>query len=339
MRVFKTSIPKPIFNHVVNKISTSEYVAIKVGTADADRAAAAVTGSRAADEASMVPAAIDQFSIAGLNGTHPCLVTFPANCSLSDSREASRRFLFHLDVVRSLCAQLTMTVCFIHSEGYAYEHLYLGILLPQLPSSPNNLSVKQMYAKFGAPKREPIVSTDEKLTPVSGILSYAVPPAWLGMASDEVALSEAKLLLSDFDLALRPSDKFCLKPQTPLRMPAPEAFFELTTPLSFPSDIWSIGCVIFELLGHRSLIDESLASSDEITAQQAQLQGPMLPEWCNHWEERSKWFDDVGRPLGDECIVWSWDRWFEELREEEKAALLDLLRWMLAWKPKERPSA
>ncbi len=59
---------------------TSKYVAIKVSTADADSreadilsnlaiAAAAVTGSPAADKASMLPPAIDRFCIAGPNGT------------------------------------------------------------------------------------------------------------------------------------------------------------------------------------------------------------------------------------------------------------------------------
>ncbi|KAI0532021.1 kinase-like protein [Xylaria digitata] len=240
---------------------TLKYAAVKVGTADAD-----MTGSPAADKASMVPPAIDRFCITGPNGTHPCFVTSPASCSLRDSKAASDWCLFQLDITRSLCAQLAMAVCFIHSEGYAH-----------------------------------------------GGACY----------------------FSDFGVAFRPSDKSCFESQTPLRMRAPEAFFEPTTLLSFPTDIWSLGCAIFELLGHRSLIDGSLAPPDEITTQQVHL-----------------WFDDAGRPLGDECDIWSWDRrfeeWLQELRrysgmdvigEEEKAALLDLLHWMLAWKPEERPSA
>ncbi|KAI1427203.1 kinase-like domain-containing protein [Xylaria sp. FL1777] len=345
---------------------TSKYVAVKVGTADADSGeadilsklairAAAVTGRPVVDKVSIVPPAIDRFCIAGPNGAHPCFVTSPASCSLSDSKEISGLYLFQLDVARSLCAQLAMAICFIHSEGYAHgvpSDLHLGNLLLQLPSSLNDLSVKQLYAKFGAPRREPICRTDGKPIPVSGVPSYAVSPAQLGIASDKVALSDAKLLLSDFGVAFRPSDKSCFESHTPLRMRAPEAFFEPTTPLSFPSDIWSLGCAIFELLGHRSLIDSSLAPPDEITAQQVYLQGLMPSEWLNRWEERSKWFDDAGRPLVNECDVWSWNRrfdeWLQELRqhwgletigEEEKAALLDLLRWMLSWKPEERPSA
>ncbi|KAI1345910.1 kinase-like domain-containing protein [Xylaria sp. FL0043] len=329
----------------------TKYVAIKVGTADADireidilsKLASAVTGSPDADMASMLLPAIDQFCIVGPNGNHPCFVTSPASCSLADSKEACNWSLFQLDVARSLCAQLAMAVCFIHSEGYAYGDLHLGNLLLQLPSSLNDLSVEQLYAKFGAPKCEPITRTDGMSTPISGVPSYSVLPAWLGIASDKVGLSEANLLLSDFGVAFRPSDKSCFESHTPLRMRAPEARFEPTTHLSFSSDIWSLGCVIFELLGHRPLIEDCLVTPDEITAQQVSLQGLTPSDWLDRWGKRSTFFDDAGRPLCPEYDIWSWDRrfeeWLQELRRycgmdvigvEEKVALLDLLRWMHA---------
>lgn len=228
--------------------------------------------------------------------------------------------------------------------------LHLSNLLLHLPSSLDDLSIQQLYEKFGAPERIPVVRTDGSPIP-PGVPAYAVPPVWLGIASDKIRL-DAELLLSDFGVAFRPSEKSCFTSQTPLRMRAPEATFEPTTPLSFPSDIWSFGCAIFELLGHRPLIEEFLAAPDEITAQQVELQGFMPPEWLSHWEKRSKWFDETGRSLVDECDQWSWDRRFEEfvqelrrysgmdtIGEDEKTALLDLLRWMLAWKPEARPTA
>ncbi|KAI1281383.1 kinase-like domain-containing protein [Xylaria sp. FL0933] len=327
---------------------TSKYVAIKVGTADADireidilsKLALAGTASPAADKASMVLPAIDRFCIAGPNGTHPCFVTSPASCSIEDSKEACNWSLFQLDVARSLCAQLAMAICFIHSEGYAHGDLHLGNLLLQLPSSLNDLSVEQLYAKFGAPECELITRTDGMPTPISGVPSYAV------------ALSEANLPLSDFGVAFRPSDKSCFESHTPLTMRTPEARFEPTTPLSFPSGIWSLSCAIFELLGHRSLIEGSFVTPDEITAQQVSLQSLMPSDWLVRWEKRSTFFDDAGRPLCPEYGIWSWDRrfeeWLQELRrycgmdvigEDEKVALPDLLRWVLAWKPEKRPSA
>lgn len=108
---------------------TSKYVAIKVGTADADRREADIlsqltTGvaacSHAADKASMIAMAVDRFIFDGPNGTHPCFVTVPARCSLMDAKEASDPRLFQLDVARSLAAQLAMAVSLVHSQGYAH---------------------------------------------------------------------------------------------------------------------------------------------------------------------------------------------------------------------------
>lgn len=213
--------------------------------------------------------------------------------------------------------------------------------------------MEQLYANFGAPEPEPVVRLDGKpISSAAGIPSYAVPPVWLGMVSDEITLNEAKLLLGDFGVAFRPSDKSRFESYTPLVIRPPEAFFEPMTPLSFASDIWSLGCTIFELLAHRSLIDGILAPQDEITAQQVHLQGPPPSEWWDNWEQRSKWFDETGRPLSNECDIWTWDRRFEQwvqdprqscgmgvISEEEKAALFELLHWMLAWRPTERPNA
>ncbi|KAK0614608.1 kinase-like domain-containing protein [Immersiella caudata] len=271
---------------------TSEYVAVKVGTADADKREADIlsqispgitaTGSEAA---STLPLALDRFFIDGPNGTHPCLAIVPARCSLRDAKEASDWRLFQLNVARSLAAQLVMAVFHVHSQGFAHGDLHLGI------------------------------------------------------TGDELTLGEAKFLLIDFGVAFRPSDESRFQSYTPLVLRPPEAFFEPTTPLSFTSDIWSLSCAIFELLGHRPLVDGIIAPQDDITAQQEK------------WVLRAKWFDATGKPLSNERDIWSWDRRFDEwvnglrpswgaevVKGDEKAALLELLRWMLAWRPCERPS-
>ncbi|KAK8043907.1 CMGC/SRPK protein kinase [Apiospora phragmitis] len=164
--------------------------------------------------------------------------------------------------------------------------------------------------------------------------------------------SEDSLPLTDFGVAFRPDDKSRFESYTPLVLRPPEAFFEPTTPLTYASDIWSLGCVIFELLAHRSLIDGFLAPQDEIiTAQQVELQGLMPPEWWEKWEKRPKWYDNTGKPLTDKSEIWPWERRFEEwvqsprntkkmgtILEDEWDALLKLLKRMLAWRPSERPN-
>ncbi|KAK2924899.1 hypothetical protein FoTM2_015177 [Fusarium oxysporum f. sp. vasinfectum] len=131
----------------------------------------------------------------------------------------------------------------------AMTDLHLGNLLLRLPASLNNLSIDQLYAKFGAPKLKPIARLD----------------------GDDISLCDAKLLLSDFGVAFRPADKTKCESNAPLVVRPPESYFEPTKPLTFESGIWSLSCLIFELFAHRSLIDGIIAPQDDITAQQVHL--------------------------------------------------------------------
>lgn len=350
---------------------TSKFVAVKVCTAESENREVDILselsipttkGPKVASDkynkSSMIPTLLDRFSIDGPNGTHLCLVTAPARCSLRESKEESRWRLFQLSAARSLAAQLVLAVSFVHSRGYAHGDLHFGNILLKLPSSLNNLSVSELYTKFGEPDPEPIVRLNAQNQPdtsspklEAGVPSHAIPPIWLGIASDALPLNEAQILLTDFGTAFRPSEKSRFESYTPLIIRPPEAYFEPTTPLSFPSDIWSLACVIFELFAHRSLIDGYfLPTQDDITAQQVHLQGPMPDEWWGKFENREEWFDEDGTSRSKEGDVWGWDKtfdkWVQEPRadrgmevigQEERLALLEMLQSMLTWRPSERP--
>lgn len=164
---------------------------------------------------------------------------------------------------------------------------------------------------------------------------------------DGIALGDAMLTVSDFGVAFRPEDKSRLASYTPLALRPPEAFFEVTTPLSFASDVWSLGCVLFELFASCSLFE---GSKDAITAQQVDIQGPMPPAWREKWGARQlKWYDEECRLLRGSFDPYTWterfqdwvqdprlERRWETLAEDELDALIELLRCMLAWSPSER---
>ncbi|KAF5976316.1 kinase domain-containing protein [Fusarium coicis] len=305
---------------------SSTYVAVKVGTSDADKDEVDILSKleMADTDETMIPQVLDSFIVKGPNGSHPCLVTTPARY-----------------VARSLAVQVIKAVAHVHSRGYAHG------------ASLNNLTIDQLHEKFGAPILEPIVPLDGSIEPLpAGVPSHAVLPAWLGLPSDGISLCDAKLLLSDFGVAFRPADKTKCKSNAPLVVRPLESYFEPTKPLTFESYIWSLSCLIFELFAHRSLIDGIIAPQDDITAQQVHLLGIPPPEWWDKWDKRSKWFDSKGQALSNERDIRSWDRrftqWMQEprksedmetLNSEEAAALLDLLRRMLAWKPENRPQA
>lgn len=231
--------------------------------------------------------------------------------------------------------------------------LHLGNIFLRLPSPLDKLSIQRLYTQYGEPEREPAICLGTIAAPKNpGVPSYVVPAMWLGTQSNRLTLSEAKLVLGDFGVAFRPSDQSLTVSYTPLVYRPPEAYFGPITPLTLASDIWSLGCVFFELLAHRSLIDGLfMVREDEITAQQVELQGPMPTEWWVAWEKRAKWYDDAGNPLSNASDVWSWERRFEQwvqnprqakgmetIGEDERDALFRLLRWMLSWRPSERPN-
>lgn len=68
----------------------------------------------------MMPSLLDSFSINGPHGTHTCIVTALARCTLDQAREASWGQPFRLDVARSLAAQLAIAVAYLHEKGIVH---------------------------------------------------------------------------------------------------------------------------------------------------------------------------------------------------------------------------
>ncbi|TWU77263.1 hypothetical protein ED733_003206 [Metarhizium rileyi] len=331
--------------------------AIKVGTADSDHREVDVL-SRITDPAlecksrgkPLLPTVLDRFSVGGPNGMHFCIATCPARCSLADTKEASNSGLFQLQVARALAAQLAMAVARTHEQKYVHGDLHLGNILLHLPSSLDHLSEEQLYDKFGAPEPEPVIRLDGK-PPSLNAPSYAISPVWLGEPSENVVLSDAKLLLIDFGVAFQPWEGLRLHSYTPLEIRPPEARFEPTTGLSFASDIWSLACTIWAILGQRSLFDSLLATQDDITCEQVDALGSLPLEWWERWAARTTKFAKPRQPVEGRS-VWSWNQRFEdsiqEPRREKGMAALDvkerdaffaMMQWMLKFRPNDRPTA
>lgn len=228
-----------------------------------------------------------------------------------------------------------------------FTDIHLGNALLRLPSDFQTLSGEDIRIKYDAPEPEPITRADGKPLAV-GVPSHATPAIWLGADSEGIAFSEAKLLLSDFGTAFSPQKEARFNSFTPWMIQPPEARFEPSKPLSFPSDIWGLGFAVWAIFGQRPLHDSFLLSRDDALADQVDALGSLPPEWWKRWEARSKRFTDDGRPK-DGRSVWTWDARFEDsiqeprrregmelVQDEEKAALYELVRGMLHYRPEDR---
>ncbi|GAQ35826.1 hypothetical protein AtubIFM56815_002976 [Aspergillus tubingensis] len=331
------------------------YVAVKVGIANslphetkiwrALSAPASVPSSVRAGLDS-IPVPLDEFEVTGPNGTHPCYTTTPARCNL---REVSFSRLFPLDVARALSGGLILAVAYMHSQGYVHGDIHLRNILVKLPASFDSLSTEKFYEQYGNPETVSITQRNGGSLPPH-IPPKAVLPLYLGKKAEESTLQDAQVLLSDFGEAFSPvssprSGEYC---HTPVPYCPPEALFEPQAPLSYPADIWSLATAVWEILGMKAIFSTE-APEDEVTSQQIDVLGPMPQTWYSAWEERSYFFNEDGRPVEGREVWPVLDLTFEQgVREyrrqgrvgdfgdDETAAILELMRGMLRFKPKER---
>lgn len=235
-------------------------------------------------------------------------------------------------------------------------------MLVRLPSTFDELSVQEFSKRFGKPDTVSITRVDEKpLTP--NVPAQAVVPLYLGKKAQDFTLTDARgLILSDFGEAFSPTTEQRLGRDcnTPLAKRAPEALFEPDKPLSFSSDIWSLGTAIWEILGMKFIFSEA-ETQDEIVAQQIDVLGTHnFPEpWRKQWERRDGERRDEEETFGSDSIprrqigdreTWpSLENAFEQFvqkyrrklevgtfEEEETQAILKLMRSMLRFRPEER---
>ncbi|KAF3057466.1 Serine/threonine-protein kinase spk-1 [Daldinia childiae] len=331
------------------------YVAVKVSVADSlpneiNILRALSSSSVVNHGCDLVPSLLDEFEVHGPNGIHRCYVMTPARCDL---REISYSRLFPLEVARALCYGLTLAVAYIHSRGYIHGDIHLRNVLLKLPSSFDRLSISEFYEEYGDPETVPVVRCDGKELPPN-VPAMVIMPLCLGEGAEKLPISDARVLLSDFGESFTPMSEVrrgesCC---TPIAMRPPEARFEPKAPLSYSADIWSLAVAIWEILGMKAIFNGEFATVNYVTSQQIDVLGPMPLKWWECWEERAQYFDENKHPKNGRYIWPPINDAFEEdvqkyrrkhgvgeFDREEAEAIIYLMRRMLVFRPKERPSA
>jgi serine/threonine-protein kinase SRPK3 len=160
-----------------------------------------------------------------------------------------------------------------------------------------------------------------------------------------VSLIEAEIFLSCFGESFVPA---VTQGYVPNIFVPPEVYFLPQEPTSsFSSDIWSLACAIWAIISLRTLFQ---APTDKIIVEHVEPFGKLPPEWWQKWDNWLEWFNEKGVGInGDNTSLEELfesdvqmprrEAGMEEVGEEEKAALLDMLKAMMAFKPGERVTA
>ena len=219
--------------------------------------------------------------------------------------------------------------------------------------------VEQLRARTGQPAKEH-VACEDGLPLDPGVPSEVVIPIWLGIDSDKVTLQDAFITIADFGEAFDPWRTKQYTSHAPLLIAPPESRFadaaDLDEPLSFPADIWTLACSIWDIFGCRPPFESFPVSIDEVTIEQIEMIGKLPDRWWKAWEERSNWFDEDGhKTIKEDLQQWygntsrDWETRFDQnIRQprkrngfelfsaDEEAAFNGMLKSMLVLGPSRR---
>lgn len=193
--------------------------------------------------------------------------------------------------------------------------------------------------------------------------THGIAAAWLGCRPQELTLAESAIFLADFGesyMAAGPGAETRTYCHAPLRVTPPEAHFA-TGKLGFPADEWALACVIWEVFSGSGWLFGSpfFQDDDKLRRDWVHVLGRLPDEWWDAWDGdyRRNLFTEDGVVRDDrrdyflscdpglegrfELMVQGPRReeGMQEVSGEEKAALLKMLRAMLAYQPADRIKA
>ena len=294
-------------------LQLNRYVALKIVVAEASKTSSEsrilrhlgqhLEGSLYGKQS--VSCLLDEFTISGPNGQHLCLSSEPAGCSIADSKEASNKFMFPMDIARAIAAQAILILQTIHSSGVVHggklilrslgQRLNIADLhtmnilftLPQIHS----LSVEEIYERFGKPHETPVEKIDGTcLGPEAPPCS--VWPMMLYIASDKV--TNPQIQISDFGEAWLQQDAQSKEDlRAPVTFLPPETTFAKDL-LGFPADIWTLACSIYEIMGERPLFEGLFPDRDDIISEMVSTLGLLPRHWWDTWSAREEFFNEDG---------------------------------------------
>ncbi|KAL8912724.1 MAG: hypothetical protein Q9172_007454 [Xanthocarpia lactea] len=324
---------------------------------------------------------LDHFYCQGPNGTHLCLVLEPMGASVADMLEelpqnkvARLRFgyvsRYPKWMAKRVLTHILRGIAFLHLRGVIHGDIQPGNLLFSA-SSLDSVGVEELEddetgavvaverldkkADKWAPKYMAISDPVVDYTDLDPEFTIKVSDLGAGKLNDQKNFDyPVKSVLTQTIAFI--SDNVSKDPITPVGLRSPELI--LKAPFDQSIDIWSFGCLVYELLAGTPLFavmhmggQDMDDCDDDHLLQMTDIMGPLPEHLFSRWSRSSKYFNDNGElfnsmidgppkiirfgPLEDQFRKHK----SNEIAEEEEGLVLDLLRYVLRYEPKERPSA
>ncbi|KAK6586174.1 hypothetical protein PZA11_001231 [Diplocarpon coronariae] len=232
---------------------------------------------------------LDHFWIDGPNGKHLCVVSEVGGPSIKQFNDcpgftSGTRRLRGV-VARKVALQATKGLAYIHSTGIVHGDFTAANILLQIANI-DEWSVEEIHSRLGKPQTQVLhrtaVRAGEYTGPaytVTAISMKLVDPRWL---SDQI-------MIIDFGIAFM-EDKSSVDIGTPKNYCAPE--FNFKGPRSISSDIWALGCTIFEIRTGSCLFRyRGVPTRDQMLIATVKIMGKLPETWWDEWEEGRIWYD------------------------------------------------
>lgn len=235
--------------------------------------------------------ALDRFEINGPNGTHLVFV-YPVLgprvsrlLGVSQSSDPGR-------VLKEICLQVTQGMADLHRRGMCHGDFRPANILVRI-NGLDGLSEDDVIAIIGAPSTTKIVTAsgdDHDLPTAPQYLVY--PVNWDSITADASLshLISGKACIIDFGESYEISTP-------PAELGIPQAYcppeYALEGKVGIASDLWALGCTLFEIRTGRKLFDTFDDDLDEHLCKIAMVLGKFPePWWSETWEQRRYYFEN-----------------------------------------------